>query len=74
MKNLKIFIIIIFIQILYSQSNYKTVENLEKQWGDYTTYQKEELLSFIDFLFQQKEYEKCILAAFRYNFLYPELI
>jgi len=72
MKNLKIFLIIIFIQISYTQSNYKTVENLEKQWGDYAIYQKEELLSFIDFLFQQKEYEKCILAAFRYNFLYPE--
>ena len=42
------------------------------KWEEYTTYQKEELLSFIDFLFQQEYYDKCITAGFRYNFLYPQ--
>ena len=71
-KNLKIFLFLILFNICFSQSLYESVEDLEMKWEEYTTYQKEELLSFIDFLFQQKYYDKCITAGFRYNFLYPQ--
>lgn len=71
-KNLKIFLFIILFNVCFSQSIYESVEDLETKWEEYTTYQKEELLSFIDFLFQQKYYDKCITAGFRYNFLYPQ--
>ena len=72
LKNLKIVFLIILFNISYGQSLYKTVEDLEEKWENYTSYQKEELLSFMDFLFQEKKYDKCITAGFRYNFLYPE--
>ncbi len=61
-----------FFNICLSQSLNESVEDLENKWENYTTYQKEELLSFIDFLFEKKYYDKCITAGFRYNFLYPQ--
>nr|AGO88039.1 hypothetical protein [uncultured bacterium 122006-I05] len=57
---------------LPAQTTYGTVADLEEQWKEYTGYQKEELTSFCDFLFDQGYYEKCVVACFRYLFLYPD--
>ena len=57
---------------LSAQTTYGTVADLEKQWKEYTSYQKEELSSFCDFLFEQGYYERCVVACFRYLFLYPD--
>lgn len=72
LKKLKIVSLVILFSITYGQSSYNSVKDLEQKWENYTSYQKEELLSFMDFLFQEKKYDKCITAGFRYNFLYPE--
>ena len=57
---------------LPAQTTYGTVADLEEQWKEYTGYQKEELTSFCDFLFDQGYYERCVVACFRYLFLYPD--
>ena len=56
---------------LSAQTTYGTVADLEEQWKEYTSYQKEELSGFCDFLFEQGYYERCVVACFRYLFLYP---
>ena len=43
---------------LSAQTTYGTVADLEKQWKEYTSYQKEELSSFCDFLFKIFDYKK----------------
>ena len=44
---------------------YRNVEAIEKEWKGYTSYQKEEALSFCDFLFKQGYYDRCLINAFQ---------
>ncbi|MBH31394.1 MAG: hypothetical protein CMG71_05310 [Candidatus Marinimicrobia bacterium] len=61
-----------FCQELLGQTTYGTVADLEEQWRKYTSYQKDELTNFCDYLFDEGHFERCIIASFRYLFLYPE--
>ena len=64
--------LVVALSPLSAQTTYGTVADLEEQWKKYTSYQKEELSSFCDFLFEQGYYERCVVACFRYLFLYPD--
>tara|TARA_Y100000589_G_C27107283_1_gene610669 strand:- start:127 stop:1191 length:1065 start_codon:yes stop_codon:yes gene_type:complete len=56
----------------YAQKDiYRNVESIEKEWKGYTSYQKEEALSFCDFLFKQGYYERCLLNAFQALYKFP---
>tara|TARA_B100000029_G_scaffold516663_1_gene632419 strand:+ start:5320 stop:6249 length:930 start_codon:yes stop_codon:yes gene_type:complete len=74
MKSLKLIVIIaLFLSsILLSQTTYNTVADIEEQWRKYTSYQKDELKSFCDFLFNEGHFERCVVASFRFLFLYPD--
>lgn len=73
-KNANRFLLVnaVCLSILCGQTTYGTVADLEEQWRKYTSYQKEELTSFCDFLFDEGHYERCVVACFRYLFLYPD--
>ncbi|MFQ6608019.1 MAG: tol-pal system YbgF family protein [Fidelibacterota bacterium] len=60
------------LQLVLGQKEYHSVDEIEREWKEYTSFQREELLSFCDFLFQEGYYERTVLACFRYTFLYPE--
>lgn len=62
---------IVLFSVLSSQTTYKTAADLEQEWRKYTSYQKDELTSFCDFLFDEGHFERSIVASFRYLFLYP---
>ena len=66
------FLIFALLQSATGQKEYHSVEEIEREWKEYTSFQRDELLSFCDFLFQEEYYERTILACFRYTFLYPE--
>jgi tetratricopeptide (TPR) repeat protein len=66
------FLIFALLQSAKGQKEYHSVEEIEREWEEYTSFQRDELLSFCDFLFQEEYYERTILACFRYTFLYPE--
>ncbi len=66
------FLIFVLLQSAKGQKEYHSVEEIEREWEEYTSFQRDELLSFCDFLFQEEYYERTILACFRYTFLYPE--
>ncbi|MFQ6676171.1 MAG: tol-pal system YbgF family protein [Fidelibacterota bacterium] len=59
-------------QSLSGQEPRRTAEEIERQWRGYTSFQKHELLSFSDFLFNEGYYERTVLASFRFIFLYPD--
>ncbi|MFQ6616975.1 MAG: tol-pal system YbgF family protein [Fidelibacterota bacterium] len=59
-------------QLLFGQETRRSVQDIERQWKEYTSFQKHELISFCDFLFDQGYYERAILTGFRFVFLYPE--
>ena len=55
----------IFTGCLFSQNTYRSVEEIESEWGGYASYQKDEMLSFCEFLFKEKHYERCLLSFFQ---------
>ena len=52
-------------QLFAQKDIYRNVEAIEKEWKGYTSYQKEEALSFCDFLFKQGYYDRCLINAFQ---------
>ena len=60
-------IIILFLlgQSFAQKDVYRSVEAIEKEWKGYTSYQKEEALSFCDFLFKEGHYDRCLINAFQ---------
>ncbi len=51
----------------YSRSEYEIIE----EWKDYTDFQRTEQLSFCEFLFDNKYYDRAQLNLFRYLYKYP---
>ena len=62
---LRQFLFYILICQLFSQTTYRSVEEIESEWSGYTSYQKEEMISFCDFLFKEKHYERFLIASFQ---------
>ena len=67
-------IIVLFLlgQSFAQKDIYRNVEAIEKEWKGYTSYQKEEALSFCDFLFKQGYYERCLVNAFQALYKFPD--
>tara|TARA_B100000315_G_scaffold52719_1_gene47084 strand:- start:274 stop:1269 length:996 start_codon:yes stop_codon:yes gene_type:complete len=63
---------IVALNFLFAQKPSINIKEIETQWKVYTSFQKEELLNFCEFLFDEGYYERAVLAYFRYAFRYPE--
>ena len=65
---------ILFFQIcsLSGQENYRSVDDIKNEWGEYTNYQRDEMLSFIDFLFNEGYYERCLISSFQFLYKLPD--
>ena len=55
-----------------SQQAYRSVESIQSEWNEYTSYQKDERVSFCDFLFKEGHYERCLLTAFQLLYQFPD--
>ena len=73
MRNLrKQFIFVFLFSILFSQNDiYRSVEDVQEEWSGYTSFQKEEMISFCDFLFNEGYYERCLLSSFQLLYKFP---
>ena len=66
--------IIIFpllISCLYTKSQYSSTNQIKEDWSKYTGSQRKEALSFCQFLFKEKHYERSITACLQYLYNYP---
>ena len=61
----QIIIFFLLAQSFAQKEIYRNVEAIEKEWKGYTSYQKDEALSFCDFLFKQGHYDRCLINAFQ---------
>ncbi len=69
---LKLFICFFLIGYLCAQKDaYRNTDAIKEEWQVYTSYQKEEALSFCDFLFKEGHYERCLLNAFQILYKFP---
>ena len=71
MRRLYTYIIILQICFLFGQANYRSVEDIKNEWGEHTNYQRSEMLSFIDFLFNEGYYERCLVSSFQFLYKFP---
>ena len=67
----QIIIFFLLAQAFAQKDIYRNVDAIEKEWKGYTSYQKEEALSFCDFLFKEGHYERCLLNAFQVLYKFP---
>ena len=59
-------IYILLLGLAFSQNDmYRNTESIKDEWKGYTSYQKDEALSFCDFLFKNGHYERCLLSSFQ---------
>ena len=73
MRNLRRQIIFAFLfSIVLSQNDiYRSVDEVQDEWTGYTSFQKEEMVSFCDFLFNEGYYERCLLSSFQLLYKFP---
>ena len=64
--------ILLFLSIIYAQERYRLTEQIELEWGEYTKSQRDELLSFCNFLFNQGYYERCLISSFQFLYRLPD--
>jgi len=56
---------------LSGQQRYKSINDIKDEWRDYTNFQRDEMVSFCDFLFKEKHYERCLLTSFQFLYRFP---
>ena len=57
--------------MLFGQENYRSTDQIESEWGDYTKFQRDEMISFCDFLFKEGYYERCLISSFQFLYRLP---
>ena len=57
--------------MLFGQANYRSADQIESEWGDYTKFQRDEMISFCDFLFEEGYYERCLISSFQFLYRLP---
>lgn len=63
--------LVILTCLLKSQEPYRSVDQIQTEWQDYTYFQKQELVSFSNFLMDEGFYERALLGYFRFLYKYP---
>lgn len=64
-------IIIFWVNGLVGQSPNYAIQQHERQWKEYTTFQRMELISYCDFLYEKEQYDRAILGMFQFLYLFP---
>ena len=62
---------ILFVHLHAQNDVYRNTDAIKTEWQGYSTYQKDEALSFCDFLFIEGQYERCLLNAFQILYKFP---
>ncbi|MEE8437434.1 MAG: hypothetical protein V3S22_03750 [Candidatus Neomarinimicrobiota bacterium] len=63
--------LIILTGLLEGQQPYLSVDQIQEEWQDYTDFQKQELVSFSNFLMDEGFYERALLGYFRFLYKFP---
>ena len=58
--------------ILICQDNFHSIDQIESDWANYTKFQRDEMISFCDFLFNEGYYERCLITSFQFLYHLPD--
>ena len=63
--------LLVSFSVLSGQESYRSTDQIESEWGDYTKFQRDEMISFCDFLFEEGYYERCLISSFQFLYRLP---
>tara|TARA_B100001250_G_scaffold402039_1_gene414655 strand:+ start:724 stop:1797 length:1074 start_codon:yes stop_codon:yes gene_type:complete len=74
MRNLIVLFFFVWLSSLhlFGQSKYSSVFDIKDEWSDYTNFQRDEMVSFCDFLYKEKHFERFLLTAFQFLYRFPD--
>ncbi|MBT3479287.1 MAG: hypothetical protein HOD10_00395 [Candidatus Marinimicrobia bacterium] len=56
----------------WAQKQYVSPEDIKSEWRGYTSFQRQELVNFANFLYDEGFYERALLSYFQYLYRYPK--
>jgi Uncharacterized protein conserved in bacteria len=59
------------INIAFAQQKYLSPDDIKAEWQNYTSFQRQELVNFANFLFDEQFYERALLIYFQFLYKYP---
>ena len=62
----------VLLQGLFGQRQYLDVEDIKEEWKDFTSFQRQELVSYTNFLYNEGFYERALLGYFQFLYKYPK--
>ena len=62
---------ILLIGLLGGQEQYYSKDEIKKEWEDYSSFQRDELISFCNFLFEKNHYDRALLNYFQFLYRFP---
>ncbi|MBN4081005.1 tetratricopeptide repeat protein, partial [Caldithrix abyssi] len=65
-------ILVAVLNISWAQQQYISPEDIKSEWRNYTSYQRQELVNFATFLYNEGFYERALLTYFQYLYKYPK--
>ena len=68
---LKPIIFLFCINIAFAQQKYLSPDDIKAEWQNYTSFQRQELVNFANFLFDEQFYERALLIYFQFLYKYP---
>ena len=66
------FFIWLFSARLFADGGYSSVFDIKDEWSNYTTFQRDEMISFCDFLYKEGHFERFLLTAFQFIYRFPD--
>ena len=60
------------LSVSFSQQAYRSADQIELEWEGYTKFQRDEMVSFCDFLFNEGYYERCLISSFQFLYRLPD--
>ena len=67
----KIFIFLFAYVFCNAQEKYLSPENIKVEWQNFANFQRQELVNFATFLYNEGFYERALLSYFQYLYKYP---
>ena len=62
----------VLLQGLFGQQQYLDVEDIKEEWKDFTSFQRQELVNYTNFLYNEGFYERALLGYFQFLYKYPK--
>ena len=62
----------VLLQGLFGQQQYLDVEDIKEEWKDFTSFQRQELVNYTNFLYNEGFYERALLGCFQFLYKYPK--